>query len=68
MSSLAVKFGKKVREERRALGHSQEDLSHLADIDRSYLGRIERGEANITLETLYKLADALSVKPKLLLP
>lgn len=36
-------------------------------IDQSYLGRIERGEVNITLDTLYKLSDALQVSPAALL-
>ncbi|NVJ67086.1 MAG: helix-turn-helix transcriptional regulator [Gammaproteobacteria bacterium] len=68
MSSLAVRFGQKLRRMRKQLGHSQEELSLMADIDRSYLGRIERGEANITLETLYKIAGALNCSAEDLLP
>lgn len=40
----------------------------MTDIDRSYVGRIERGEVNITLEKLYEIASALKCSPKDLLP
>ncbi|TOP25708.1 transcriptional regulator, partial [Vibrio parahaemolyticus] len=47
---------------------SQDRLAILAKIDRSYIGRIERGEVNITLEILYKLSETLGCDPKELLP
>ncbi|MFW2177965.1 MULTISPECIES: helix-turn-helix domain-containing protein [unclassified Moraxella] len=56
-----VAFGNRLREMRRAKGISQEDLALLADIDRSYMGRIERGEFNPTLTKIYQLAKALEV-------
>lgn len=40
-------------------GLSQESLSEIADLNRSYIGRIERGAAVPSIETLQKLADAL---------
>nr|WP_143253776.1 helix-turn-helix transcriptional regulator [Alkanindiges hydrocarboniclasticus] len=43
-------------------------LSLLYNMDRSYLGRIERGEVNPTLEKIYELADALKISPTRLLP
>ena len=68
MSELTVSFGLKVREQRKLKNLSQERLALLCNIDRSYMGRIERGEVNITLEKVYELAKALDVTPKNLLP
>jgi transcriptional regulator with XRE-family HTH domain len=47
---------------------SQDKLALLADIDRSYIGRIERGEVNITLEKAYQLARVLGCDVRDLLP
>lgn len=47
---------------------SQEHLALLCNMDRSYLGRIERGEVNPTLEKLYELAKFLGVNVKDLSP
>ncbi|WP_199449655.1 helix-turn-helix domain-containing protein, partial [Vibrio harveyi] len=49
-------------------GVSQDKLALLADIDRSYVGRIERGEVNITLEKAYQLAEVLECDVRDLLP
>lgn len=56
-----VVFGQRVRAIRKQKGLSQEGLAALADIDRSYMGHIERGEKNITLTKIYQIADALEV-------
>ncbi|EFQ6415538.1 helix-turn-helix transcriptional regulator [Salmonella enterica] len=53
---------------RKALGISQEKLALLTEIDRSYVGRIERGEVNITLEKLYQFAEVLHCDVRELLP
>jgi len=45
---------------------TQEELAHLADIDRSYLGAIERGQYKLTVVTLGRLAKALRVLPSAL--
>ena len=66
--SESVSFGLKVREQRKLKNLSQERLALLCNIDRSYMGRIERGEVNITLEKIYELAKALDVTPENLLP
>lgn len=58
-----VAFGQRVRAIRKQKGLSQEGLAALADIDRSYMGHIERGEKNITLTKIYQIADALEVTP-----
>ena len=56
-----VNFGNRVREIRKEKGLSQEALAALADIDRSYMGHIERGEKNITLTKIYQISEALNV-------
>lgn len=68
MDNLAVKLGEKIRSVRKERGFSQERLALNAKLDRSYMGRIERGEANITLEMLYQLAKVLDCEAKELIP
>jgi Predicted transcriptional regulator with C-terminal CBS domains len=59
----AKKIGLKIREKRLSLGISQEKLALITDIDRSYVGRVERGEVNLTVEKLYQFCAALSCLP-----
>jgi len=59
---ILIHFGKKVREERTKLGLSQEELAAKADVHRTYVGMIERGEKNITLSNIEKFAKALGLK------
>jgi len=61
------KFGARVRELRRLKGLSQEELAFRAGLDRSFVGQVERGERNLNLTNIYKLAKGLSVKPCALL-
>lgn len=68
MKDLAIQFGLKLRNKRKELGISQDKLALLAEIDRSYAGRIERGEVNITLEKAYQLAEVLGCDIRTLLP
>ncbi len=68
MSELTIQFGHLVRKYRKEKSMSQEQLALLCNMDRSYLGRIERGEVNPTLEKIYELADKLQISPKDLLP
>lgn len=56
---LAKAFGTAVRESRLKAGLAQEDLAHLAGIERSHVGKIERGEHVPTLVVAFKLARAL---------
>jgi len=60
-------FGQKVRLERNKLGISQEKLASLAGVHRTYVGMIERGEKNLTITNIYKIAKALKVRAKDLL-
>lgn len=66
-SSILNFFGKRVREERLKKELSQEKLAELANLHRTYIGMIERGEKNITLENIEKIAKALKVSVSKLL-
>ncbi|RZG70048.1 MULTISPECIES: helix-turn-helix domain-containing protein [Acinetobacter] len=68
MSDLSITVGQLIRNARLKKEISQEKLALICDIDRSYLGRIERGKVNITIEKLYELATALEMDAKDLLP
>jgi transcriptional regulator with XRE-family HTH domain len=52
-------FGARVRELRQQQGTSQEALAHAAGLDRSYVGQVERGERNVSLDNIHRLAEAL---------
>lgn len=53
---------------REKRGWSQEDLGFEAGLHRNYIGGIERGERNVGVENIAKLAKALGVRPRDLLP
>lgn len=59
----AVLVGRAISKARRSKGITQEVLSGLADIGRSHLSAIERGERKPTLETLWRIAFALNMRP-----
>lgn len=59
MSAIAINFGRVLRANREQRGLSQEALAGLANLNRSYLGEIERGVAVPSIDTIQKLADAL---------
>ncbi len=62
--NIRKKFGKKVRFIRKSTKLSQEELGFKSDIHRTYIGAVERGEQNISLDNIYKLSKALKVKMK----
>jgi len=68
MRDLSIKIGQLIRQKRKEKQISQEKLALLCNIDRSYLGRIERGEVNITILKLYEISEVLDTNPKKLLP
>jgi transcriptional regulator with XRE-family HTH domain len=54
-----IELGEHIRDVRKAKGFSQEQLALQAEIDRSYVGGIERGERNVSFLTLVKIAICL---------
>ncbi len=56
---ILVSFGEIVRNARKAKGLSQEELAEKAGLHRTYIGMIERGEKNLTLSNIFKIAQAL---------
>jgi transcriptional regulator with XRE-family HTH domain len=60
-SEAAQALGHAIREVRVARGYAQESFAAHAGLDRSYYGAIERGEFNVSLQTIVKLATALEV-------
>lgn len=56
-----VCFGNRVRELRKQKGLSQEALALLCDLDRSYIGGVERGERNVSLINIHKISNALNI-------
>lgn len=61
------RFGTRVRIERERLGLSQEALADLAGLHRTYIGGVERGERNIGLLNVLRIARALRVPATVLL-
>ena len=62
-----MRLGAAVRARRMALPLSQEALADLAEIDRSHMGKIERGERNVTFLNILRIAKAMQCKPSDLL-
>lgn len=66
MANLSKQFliflGQKIRKEREKIGLSQEGLGKQAKFHRTYIGMIERGEKNITIFNLKRIAEALKVQ------
>lgn len=68
MTELAALLGQNIRKARQEKKISQEKLALMCGLDRSYMGRIERGEVNLTVEKLYLIVSVLKVDIKILLP
>lgn len=62
-SEAAGIFGQRVRQRRHELGLSQEGLAEGTSMHWSFLGRIERGQANLTLLNILRLAQVLRIDP-----
>lgn len=63
-----VKIGKLIREARKAKGYSQEAFAAEAGLGRTYMGRIERGEQNISIQNLILIAISLKTEVSNLIP
>lgn len=61
-SAIAIKLGIVIRKRREALGISQEGLAALSELNRTYIGEIERGAVSVSVVTLQKIADGLNLK------
>ena len=61
--SIAKAFGVALRQSRQNAGISQEELALRADVDRTFVSRVERGERQPALTTVFLLARALGVSP-----
>ncbi|MEW7313999.1 helix-turn-helix transcriptional regulator [Buttiauxella gaviniae] len=59
-----VCFGLAVRKQRNNRNLTQEELASLCDLDRTYIGSIERGERNVSLVNIHKIASALDIEVK----
>ena len=68
MCEIKKRFGQNLRAVRESKGFSQEHLAYAAGIDRSYVGKIERGQVNLSIEKLYLLAKTLDCSAKDLIP
>lgn len=55
-------LGQRIRQLRKDRALSQEEFADLAELDRSYIGQIERGERNLSFSNLYKISRALDLK------
>lgn len=56
-------FGAQLRQLREEDGLDQADVAERSGLHRSYIGQVERGEANVTIDNMWALADAFDVTP-----
>lgn len=63
-SEYNIRFGRRLAALRTERSLSQEELAFKCDINRTYIGTIERGEKSATVNTIYKLAKGLDINPK----
>jgi transcriptional regulator with XRE-family HTH domain len=68
LSDVQTRFGQHLRKLRTNKGISQETLAELAGLHRTYISSVERGERNVTITTIEKLAAALGVTMAELMP
>lgn len=67
MKDILTVFGSNVRYFRTLKGLSQEALAEISGLHRTYIGGIERGERNVGLLNIKKIAEALGIEPQILL-
>ena len=67
MSTVQERLGRAVRRLRKAAGYSQESFADLVGVHRTYMGAVERGEVNISLQNIERIANALELRPSKLL-
>lgn len=62
MPTAAAKLGKVIRNKRESLELSQESLAALSNLNRNYIGEVERGEVSVSVVALEKIANGLGLK------
>lgn len=67
MDDARIQVGSNIRQYRTQLGLSQEALADASGLHRTYIGSVERGERNLSLENIVKVARALRLQPTKLL-
>jgi transcriptional regulator with XRE-family HTH domain len=60
-SDILERFGQRVRELRKAQSFSQEEFAAECGLDRAYMGGVERGERNLALRNIERIAEALKI-------
>lgn len=60
---LKLAFGEVIKAHRIRLGYSQEHLAHLCELDRTYIGLLERGKRNPSLKTIFVISENLEIAP-----
>jgi transcriptional regulator with XRE-family HTH domain len=68
LSDVLVRFGKRLRQIREKVGVSQERLAEMARLHRTYVSSVERGKRNISLLNIDRLASALGISLRQLMP
>ncbi len=66
MIDIKSVFGQRVRHYRKNKGLNQEQLAELCNLHPTYIGQLERGEKNASLETIMKVCEGLSISPEVL--
>jgi transcriptional regulator with XRE-family HTH domain len=62
-NTVQHQFGRHLRTLRAKAGLSQEELASKCNLDRTYIGSVERGERNISLQNIWRISNALGVSP-----
>ena len=60
--STRKKLGERIRELRKSAGITQEELGEKAELNYKFIGELERGQVNVSLDSIVKIAEALGVK------
>lgn len=63
-TKTTIAFGKRVADLRKQMGATQEEFAFTCGINRTYIGEIERGEKNVSLECINRIANGLDIKLK----
>lgn len=61
MTQLALKIGTRIRNYRKSAGLTQEKLAAMSGLHNTYIGQLERGEKNATLDSIAKVTEALNI-------